>query len=125
MKYDCSKIPDYVHERNRMCAADKNRDCSNCPLKGVGVSCYHVRFITQKHIDIVQKWSDEHPEKTRYQAFLEIFPKFYKYSTPNHIPCFYLLVGKRMCKLSSVEICAECWQEPYNGEFEKAREEDE
>jgi len=121
MKYDCNKTLDYAHERNRMCDADKNRDCSNCPLKGVGVSCYHVRFITQEHIDIVQKWSDENHEKTRAEAFFEMFPKAILNGDGLPQTCFNDLVNildecSRDCDI--------CWNELYAGEFEKAREEE-
>ena len=64
MKYDCSKTLDYGHEKKRMCGT--YRTCldaclEGCPLKTVGCE----GDITQGKIAIVQKWSDEHPEKTR------------------------------------------------------------
>lgn len=116
MKYDCNKTLDYSHEKKRMCGT--YHDCSNgCPLSVI----YCHGDIMQEHIDIVQKWSDEHPEKTRADAFFEMFPKSCIKSTPRE--CFYGLIGN----LNSCENidCYDCWKEPYNGEFEKAREEEE
>ena len=124
MKYDCSKTLDYAHERRRMCDAfDKDGDCDKCQLQGVGGNCYNTRSITQEHIDIVQKWSDEHPEKTRKEAFLELFPKASISSDGLPKNCFAVLIGQEntMCV---GRCCDDCWLDPYNGEFEKAREEE-
>ena len=116
-KYDCSKTLDYAHEAQRMCEAVKQ--CADCPTRTVErKSCTFIDGTTQERIDIVQKWSNEHPEKTRKEAFLEIFPKYEGSVIDNE--CFESLVGKECCRRS--ETCDECWQEPYNGEFEKARE---
>lgn len=57
-KRDCSKILDYIHERDRMCQI--NKFCDNCPFH-VLLSC-DVGIATQEAIDILQKWSDEHPQ---------------------------------------------------------------
>ena len=115
MKYDCSKALDYTHEKNRMCVTYPS--CSDgCPLELLDCR----GDITQKKIDAVQKWSDDHPKKTRAEAFFEKFPKSCIKSTPRE--CFYTLIGN----LNSCENidCYDCWKEPYNGEFEKAREEE-
>lgn len=72
-KYDCSRTLDYVHELGRICTVYPG--CEGCPFGNI--SCAFVSDITQKHIDIVQKWSDEHPEKpklTREECkFLQAF----------------------------------------------------
>lgn len=122
MKYDCCKTLDYAHEAQRMCKMVKH--CDDCPLHGEGDSCYGIRYVTQGHIDIVQKWSDEHPEKTRKEAFLELFPKASISSDGLPITCFAFLIGQvnTMC---AGRRCSDCWLKPYNGEFEKAREEEE
>ena len=126
-KYDCNKTLDYSHEWSRMCKATFDGTCDNCILKDAGIGCYNTRYITQERIDIVQKWSDEHPEKTRKEAYLEIFPKLELLNDKvicfdDCFPCFGELLGKNGC--DDVEkTCQDCWSEPYNGEFEKAREE--
>ena len=128
MKYDCSKTLDFFHERNRMC--NSYVEClDGCPLEGK--FCYSTKHLTQEHIqehiDIVQKWSDEHPEKTREEVFLEIFPKLKALKDKvvnfdsNCLPCFYELIGKCEGDYCGEKTCSECWQESYNGEFEKAR----
>jgi len=67
---DCNKTVDFVREYKRMCQfyrKDLAEGCcrhKECPLAEAGVHglCIsYIKSITQKHIDIVQKWSDEHP----------------------------------------------------------------
>lgn len=68
-KYDCSKTLDFVHEFTRMC----DGGCRACPLQ-YRKECT-LRKVTEKTIAIVQKWSDEHPEKPKLtkkeRAFVE------------------------------------------------------
>lgn len=72
-KYDCSKTHDYVHEFKRMCA-EMNCIGDDCPLASKGC---RLERITDEHIQIVQKWSDEHPEKPKLtkkdRAFIDAF----------------------------------------------------
>lgn len=77
-KYDCSKILDYEHEQQRLCRSRENcyeLDGDNCPLHGL--YCNVLPKITQVEIDILQKWSDEHPESPKLtkkdRMFLECF----------------------------------------------------
>ena len=124
MKYDCNKTLDYNHEWSRMCETMFDGTCDNCILKDTGISCYNTRYITQERIDIVQKWSDEHPEKTRKEVFLEMFPKADVRVIGIHNVCFGYLIGEECSDARRGEIgCEGCWDRPYNGEFEKARKE--
>ena len=75
-KYDCNNIMDYGHELRRLC--DSYPSCSDngrCPL--IDRYCDYLGRITQEEIDILQKWSDEHPEPPKLtkkdRAFLECF----------------------------------------------------
>lgn len=72
-KYDCNKTLDYTHEFKRMCTGKRcQRD--NCPFLGMYCSS---DSITDEHIQILQKWSDEHPEAPKLtkkdRMFLECF----------------------------------------------------
>lgn len=72
-KYDCNKTLDYSHEFNRMCKAN---NCGRCPFD-IKADCSGVVNLSQKYIDILQKWSDEHPEPPKLtkkeRTFLECF----------------------------------------------------
>ena len=58
MKYDCSKTKDFIHEARRMCKSAKW--CKDCPL-GSSDSC-SFDIMENNTPEVVQKWSDEHPE---------------------------------------------------------------
>jgi len=80
MKRDCFKTLDYVHEFDRLCATHTN--CRECPFVTLDTSCGSVREITQEAIDILQRWSDEHPEPKlteRDYSFLGCFNPTNKY----------------------------------------------
>lgn len=56
---NCNNTLEYRHELLRMC--EGYRECRNgCPLQSK--PCHGVDEISEEYIEIVQKWSDEHPE---------------------------------------------------------------
>ena len=57
---DCSKTLDFSKEFDRLCNTYIAAECKGCPLENSHYSCDGYD-VTQKVIDIVQKWSDEHP----------------------------------------------------------------
>lgn len=75
-KYDCSKTLDFAHELKRICNSYPTCGCG-CPLKEH--SCTTMSGITQECIDVLQKWSDEHPEAPKLtkkdRVFLECFKR--------------------------------------------------
>ena len=76
-KYDCNNVMDYGHELLRLCNSHPlcSGDNGECPLKNL--DCNSLGYITQRGIDVLQKWSDEHPEPPKLtkkeRAFLECF----------------------------------------------------
>lgn len=70
----------FFEEAHRIC--DKQDSCGDCPIKSKGTACalngIPFRAGTIKAIDevidAVEKWSEEHPKKTRLQDFLEKYP---------------------------------------------------
>lgn len=71
MKKDCSNILVYKEERKRMCEF-YYKGCDDCKLNDE--DCRGIYAITPEFIEIVQKWSDEHPVKTRQSELLKLFP---------------------------------------------------
>lgn len=80
---DCSKTENYFKEKARMTKSNRQGfcdiTCNCCPLNrtnsGLFVSCTRLeRSYTQKAVEIVQKWSDEHPKKTFLSEFLKHYP---------------------------------------------------
>ena len=79
-KIDCSLVVNYGKEKKRMCKYfQSGHNCANCPLgtlrNDFNIVCrMMVEEKPTEAIAIVQKWSDEHPEKTIKDDFLEKYP---------------------------------------------------
>lgn len=68
----------FIKERARMC--DSLFGCEGCPANsqenGLG-ECFvgiKSKYAPEQQIEIVDKWSKEHPRKTRQSVFLEHWP---------------------------------------------------
>lgn len=70
---------EFIRERNRMCAIYTPKRCEGCPADnygGCGVACIMIDKIdAERLVPIVEKWSAEHPRKTRQDVFLEQWPE--------------------------------------------------
>lgn len=120
---DCSITENYFAERRRMTMTAKygicKLDCTKCPLSSKNngtsenLSCANLEIhYPEKAVAIVQKWSDEHPQKTYLSELLEHFP-----NTPHNddgIPnfCPYHLGLMSMDDCRNDGNCAECWNQP-------------
>lgn len=70
----------FFEEAHRMCG--EQAVCKECPVSGKDTICLllglHNRPNAAQNIDkaieAVEKWSQEHPRKTRLQDFLEKYP---------------------------------------------------
>lgn len=80
---DCSRTENYFAEKARMIKLQRvgvcKLDCMDCPLSSennnTGVACSDIETLyPEKAIAIVQKWSDEHPQKTYLTELLEKYP---------------------------------------------------
>lgn len=80
---DCSRTENYFKEKARMTKKRKygvcKLKCTDCPLSvknnGTGVSCESLEIhYPKKAVEIIQKWSDEHPPKTYLSEFLKNYP---------------------------------------------------
>lgn len=117
---DCSKTQNYFIEKLRMTKRTKNGlckiKCSNCPLcsnnNGEGLSCPTFEmYYPEKAVKAVQKWSDEHPQKTFVTEFLKNYPRAVVNGDgiPNSVCPYDLgLMDKHDCR----KTCIECWNQP-------------
>lgn len=66
----------FVKEWKRMCISSKTcLSCSIGKIAGVSTVCSNVvKEEPEKYVAIVEKWSAEHPIKTRQSEFLKMFP---------------------------------------------------
>lgn len=119
---DCSKTENYFAEKRRMTKRTEGGicklKCSNCPLcsKNNGtsedLSCTTFEMHhPEKAIEVVQKWSDEHPQKTFLTEFLKNYPnaELDCNGTPKRIcPLALGLMDIDDCD----DNCIKCWNQP-------------
>ena len=91
--------------------------CSNCPLyyqnHGGGINCGELEIVhPEQAIEIVEKWSQEHPGKTMLQDFLEKYPKarLRDNGTPRNV-CPYRLGYEEVARCTHTD-CVKCWNRP-------------
>lgn len=120
---DCSKTENYFAEKRRMTKRAENGlcklGCSNCPLcsgnNNKGLSCTGFEMLyPEKAIEIVQKWSDEHPRRTYLSELLKHYPntELDKYGAPKRIcPHRLGLHDMEGCKKNYSCACIECWNQ--------------
>lgn len=117
---DCSKTMNYFIEKSRMIKQQKGGacklNCSDCPLSssnnGIGIPCSHFETgYHEKAIAIVQKYSDEHPQKTYLSEFLKNYPNapLADNGTPNVCP---EKLGLTDIKEPCFGNCVKCWNQP-------------
>lgn len=117
---DCNITKNYFNEKLRMTKRTKNGlckiKCSNCPLcsnnNGEGLSCPTFEmYYPEKAIEVVQKWSNEHPRKTYLSEFLKNYPnaKLDEDGTPHKLCPWHLgLISVNSCHNN----CVRCWNQP-------------
>lgn len=125
---DCSRTKNYFAEKQRMTKKHKlnhggyacKLNCADCPLShlnngsGDTMLCSDFeRIYPEKAIAIVQKWSDEHPQKTYLSELLKIFPNtpLGDDGTPKCL-CPHQLGLKDIDDCRKYHTCVECWNQP-------------
>lgn len=118
---DCNITKNYFSEKARMTKITNTGvckiTCANCPLSeknnGKGRLCvdYEMHY-PEKAIAIVQKWSDEHPQKTYLSEFLKNHPNVMLNDdrTPTFCPYRLGLMGADYCRNDGD--CVKCWNQP-------------
>lgn len=121
---DCSKTQNYFIEKLRMTKRTKNAlckiKCNNCPLcsnnNGEGLSCPTFEmYYPEKAVKAVQKWSDEHPQRTYLTEFLKHYPNalLKDDGTPEICLSSLGLTNYNGCRNGIT--CSECWNQPIEG----------
>ena len=118
---DCSKTKNYLAEKQRMTKPQKNGicelDCADCPLSidnnGTNTECsYFETIYPERAIAIVQKWSDEHPQRTYLSECLRLFPNISLDNDGTPIFCPYHLGFMSMDDCRNDGNCIKCWNQP-------------
>ena len=122
---DCSKTIDFFAEAKRLCDSRAtcdntahNEQCSffkHCELR---LTAFGTEKI-EEAVEILQKWSNEHPKKTYAQDFFEKFPKAQACSDGSPFVCRKRIYGGIHSTLENCDYtgaCYRCWNEPMNDE---------
>lgn len=114
---------EYFKEATRMCNSVKN--CPDCPFNefimafpcGTTKEYSDIRSL-EEAIKIVEKWSAEHPKKTRQSEFLKMFPNA-RLDEDGKLPLNPCNVDSRyMPKRGCVIACNDCRKEYWSEEVE-------
>lgn len=121
-KIDCSVTVNYLQEAYRMCKY-YDHECDKCPASVMNNSYNQIcktlfTNYPERAVEIVQKWSDEHPVKTRFDDLLEKYPGVVVEN--NDRPIFYpAMLGYcnncNLCKYGEGDTRTLCWNEPVDG----------
>lgn len=103
----------FFKERSRMCDYYNSMDdgCKPCPRysKGCEVTTYRDYDYIKEYMEDVEKWSKEHPQKTRLQDILEKFPKVE--IDEKGLPPFCCARLGYVCTCVK-STCVDCWNMP-------------
>ena len=105
----------FIKEKIRMCKGYKMyNECDLCFLKTkVDMDCdTYIDEYPEQAVAIVEKWSQEHPQKTMLQDFLEKYPKanLNNDGTPKGV-CPYSLGYEEEQDWCDGR-CMKCWNRP-------------
>lgn len=104
----------YIKDKTRMCREINCKDCNLSHwLNGTEHSCSEFAYLyPEKAVAIVEKWSEEHPQKTMLTDFKEKYPKAVcdGDGMPEEI-CPWQLGYEEYKGRCSYE-CVECWNRP-------------
>ncbi len=121
---DCSKTKNYLSEQARMTKSSDvgvcRISCNHCPLSRFNndeeMLCTELELThPEKAIEIVQKWSDEHLQKTYLTELLEKYPNA---ELDHGVPKVCLkklgvVSGCAKTKKGDMYIsCYSCWSQP-------------
>lgn len=111
---------DVLKEYARMVKPNKSDictiDCDDCPISknnnGMKFVCYSFfRLHPEKATEIIRKWSEEHPQKTRGDLIREHFPDA---RLDNLQPCSILGCRWESKNCNRFKDCDECREAAWN-----------
>lgn len=104
---------EFLKERKRMCTSCKG--CDGCPLEGTHCVLSYATDDEdyERIIATVERWSKEHPRKTRQSVFLEQWPDaiISDDGLPEVAPCQLcagLIHGESVEDCENRGLCVEC-----------------
>ncbi len=121
-KIDCSKTENFLRELGRATSNCSVNCFEYCPIGRITSSnCTVYMAENPKHaIELIQKWSDAHPLKTRLDDLKEKYPDFRLINDSDYPSLFPRVFGYcdgcQSCHLyQRTNRCESCWNEPVEG----------
>ena len=109
MKIDCSITENFLKEWGRMCDSYTG-NCSHCniPNKSTHSCKFFILNDIKRSQEVVQKWSDENPQKTYLEDFLSKYPEAPLDIKGNPDFCVARLY-KNFEAICDCTVCGTCW----------------
>lgn len=104
----------FIEEYKRMCSSYNACEKEGCPIVNITeVDCREEMFqLVDKFVPVVEKWSEEHPQKTLKDDLLEKFPNTeLRDDMPIVCACEIYGFPKRH---NCMHDCRDCWNQPLN-----------
>lgn len=99
---------EFLKQRHRMCDMET---CDSCPASFLDECDCDSKDIVEL-VEIVEKWAQEHPQKTMMQDFFEKFPNAPRTKTGEPMICPYNCGhGNFSCEQAN-GTCYNCWSRP-------------
>lgn len=119
---DCTKTEQYFAEKQRMVKLQTGEvceiSCEECPLSsmnnGEGIVCSDFETCyPEKAIEIVQRWSNAHPQKTYLTELLDKYPNVLLNDdgTPEGICPHQLGLKSSIVDCKKSYDCVKCWSQ--------------
>lgn len=110
----------YMRTKRRMTNSCTDA-CDCCPLcsenNAYKLHCTDFELAHPEEAqEIVAKWGEDHPLKTRAQDFFEKHPKAPKNSYGDPMLCAYKAGYRGECEPKNSSVCHACWNEPIEEE---------
>lgn len=99
---------EFLKEKERMCRSYNCESCVKCPCEdinnGFDMTCEDLAIEKpEEFVAIVERWSSEHPVKTRQSEFLRMFPNA-------QVPNGCLRICPIMCDKNEKCIVGTCYE---------------
>lgn len=106
----------FLKEKVRMCESYKD-SCAGCDLykffQESNIHCTELlECCPEESVNLVEQWSQAHPQKTMMQDFFEKFPNALKDSFGNPVVCTQALGYGDFCCDDTKNNCTVCWSRP-------------
>lgn len=100
---------EFLKQRHRMCDMET---CDSCPASFLDECDCDSKDIVEL-VEIVEKWVQEHPQKTMMQDFFEKFPNAPKndFGSPCLCPS-HVGYEEKSCEATNCN-CLKCWSLPF------------